>query len=108
MSLSALTKQSEEGVAFQSHLDGSRHLLTPERSIELQRLLRSDIVMAFDECPPAGVDAKRAGANMQRSMPWAARSRAGIGAGEEHAARTALFGLQRGSHAEAMPGRTAP
>ncbi|MGB3803329.1 MAG: tRNA guanosine(34) transglycosylase Tgt, partial [Sphingopyxis granuli] len=74
MSLSALTKQSEEGVAFKSHLDGSRHLLTPERSMEIQRLLGSDIVMAFDECPPAGVDAKRAEASMERSMRWAARS----------------------------------
>src|SRR3546814_14422993 len=51
MSLSALTKQSEEGVAFRSHLDGSRHMLTPARSMEIQRLLGSDIVMAFDECP---------------------------------------------------------
>ena len=77
MSLSALTKQSEEGVAFKSHLDGSRHMLTPERSMEIQRLLGSDIVMAFDECPPNGVDAIRAEASMERSMRWAARSRAG-------------------------------
>ncbi|MBC7522601.1 MAG: tRNA-guanine transglycosylase, partial [Sandarakinorhabdus sp.] len=49
MSLSALTKRSEEGVAFASHLDGSRHLMSPERSMEIQRLLGSDIVMAFDE-----------------------------------------------------------
>ena len=97
MSLSALTKQSEEGVAFKSHLDGSRHMLTPERSMEIQRLLGSDIVMAFDECPPNGVDAKRAEASMERSMRWAARSRAGFDAGEEHAARSALFGIQQGS-----------
>mgnify|MGYP006199165653 CR=1 FL=1 len=82
MSLSALTKQSEEGVAFKSHLDGSRHMLTPERSMEIQRLLGSDIVMAFDECPPNGVDEKRAEASMERSMRWAARSRAGFDAGE--------------------------
>ncbi|MDB5683260.1 MAG: queuine tRNA-ribosyltransferase, partial [Sphingomonas bacterium] len=50
MSLGDLTKKSEEGVAFKSHLDGSRHMLTPERSMEVQRLLGSDIVMAFDEC----------------------------------------------------------
>src|SRR3546814_17272755 len=74
MSLSALTKQSEEGVAFRSHLDGSRHMLTPARSMEIQRLLGSAIVMAFDECPPTGVDAKRAEASLERSMPWAARS----------------------------------
>src|SRR3546814_18405526 len=50
MSLSALTKMSENGVAFSSHIDGSKHLLTSERSMEIQRLLDSDIVMAFDEC----------------------------------------------------------
>jgi len=107
MSLSALTKQSEEGVAFQSHLDGSRHMLTPERSMEIQRLLGSDIVMAFDECPPNGVDAKRAEASMERSMRWAARSRAGFDAGEEHAARSALFGIQQGSLDEKLRSRSA-
>ncbi|QCB55968.1 tRNA guanosine(34) transglycosylase Tgt [Sphingopyxis sp. PAMC25046] len=107
MSLSALTKQSEEGVAFKSHLDGSRHMLTPERSMEIQRLLGSDIVMAFDECPPSGVDAKRAEASMERSMRWAARSRAGFDAGEEHAARSALFGIQQGSLDEKLRARSA-
>ncbi|MFC3785576.1 queuine tRNA-ribosyltransferase [Sphingopyxis italica] len=107
MSLSALTKQSEEGVAFRSHLDGSRHMLTPERSMEIQRLLGSDIVMAFDECPPNGVDAKRAEASMERSMRWAARSRAGFDAGEEHAARSALFGIQQGSLDETLRARSA-
>ncbi|MGH6696902.1 tRNA guanosine(34) transglycosylase Tgt [Sphingopyxis sp.] len=107
MSLSALTKQSEEGVAFQSHLDGSRHMLTPERSMEIQRLLGSDIVMAFDECPPNGVDEKRAEASMERSMRWAARSRAGFDAGEEHAARSALFGIQQGSLDEKLRARSA-
>src|SRR3954466_9377883 len=52
MSLSELRKMSEEGVKFKSHLDGSAHMLTPERSMEIQRLLGSDIVMAFDECTP--------------------------------------------------------
>lgn len=107
MSLSALTKQSEEGVAFKSHLDGSRHMLTPERSMEIQRLLGSDIVMAFDECPPNGVDGKRAEASMERSMRWAARSRAGFDAGEEHAARSALFGIQQGSLDATLRARSA-
>lgn len=107
MSLSALTKQSEEGVAFKSHLDGSRHMLTPERSMEIQRLLGSDIVMAFDECPPNGVDAKRAEASMERSMRWATRSRAGFDAGEEHASRSALFGIQQGSLDETLRARSA-
>jgi len=107
MSLSALTKQSEDGVSFQSHLDGSRHMLTPERSMDIQRLLGSDIVMAFDECPPNGVDAKRAEASMERSMRWAARSRAGFDAGEEHASRSALFGIQQGSLDEKLRARSA-
>ncbi|SKB70820.1 tRNA guanosine(34) transglycosylase Tgt [Sphingopyxis flava] len=107
MSLAALTKQSEEGVTFKSHLDGSRHMLTAERSMEIQRLLGSDIVMAFDECPPAGVDAKRAEASMERSMRWAARSRAGFEAGEEHASRSALFGIQQGSLDEKLRARSA-
>lgn len=107
MSLSALTKQSEDGVSFKSHLDGSRHMLTPERSMEIQRLLGSDIVMAFDECPPNGVDAKRAEASMERSMRWAARSRAGFDAGGEHAERSALFGIQQGSLDERLRARSA-
>src|SRR6187455_133699 len=53
MSLSDLRKLTEAGVEFRSHLDGSKHMLTPERSMEIQRLLGSDIVMAFDECPRA-------------------------------------------------------
>ena len=102
MSLSALTRQSENGVEFRSHLDGSRHLLTPERSMEIQRLLGSDIVMAFDECPPNGVDRDRAIASMQRSMRWARRSREGFDAGGDHAARAALFGIQQGSLDQAL------
>ncbi len=96
MSLSALTKRSEEGVAFASHLDGSRHLLSPERSIEIQRLLGSDIVMAFDELialPAAREDMEAA---MHRSMRWAARSRAAFDGGGDHAARAAIFGIQQG------------
>ena len=58
MSLAALRKITEEGVAFRSHLDGSRHLLTPERSVEIQRLLGADITMAFDECTPFPADAR--------------------------------------------------
>ena len=102
MSLSSLTKQSEAGVEFKSHLDGSRHMLSPERSMEIQRLLGSDIVMAFDECPPNGVDAQRAVESMRRSMRWARRSRDAFDAGEEHAARSALFGIQQGSLDESL------
>ncbi len=97
MSLSELTKLSENGVEFQSHLDGSRHMLTPERSMEIQRLLGSDIVMAFDECTKNGATREEAHASMERSMRWAKRSRDGFDSGEEHAARAALFGIQQGS-----------
>ncbi|MFC3442011.1 tRNA guanosine(34) transglycosylase Tgt [Sphingobium rhizovicinum] len=97
MSLSALTKMSEEGVAFSSHIDGSKHMLTPERSMEIQRLLDSDIVMAFDECTKNGCTHDEAARSMERSMRWAKRSRDGFDAGGEHAERAALFGIQQGS-----------
>ena len=97
MSLSALTRMSEEGVAFSSHIDGSKHMLTPERSMEIQRLLDSDIVMAFDECTKNGCTHDEAARSMERSMRWARRSREGFDAGGEHADRAALFGIQQGS-----------
>ncbi|MCB4860744.1 tRNA guanosine(34) transglycosylase Tgt [Sphingobium sp. PNB] len=102
MSLSALTKMSEEGVAFSSHIDGSRHMLTPERSMEIQRLLDSDIVMAFDECTRNGCTHDEAAKSMERSMRWAKRSRDGFDAGAEHAERAALFGIQQGSLDEGL------
>ena len=97
LSLSALTKMSEDGVAFSSHIDGSKHMLTPERSMEIQRLLDSDIVMAFDECTKNGCTHGEAAQSMERSMRWAKRSRDGFDAGGEHADRAALFGIQQGS-----------
>ena len=97
MSLSGLRKMSEDGVTFASHIDGSRHMLSPERSMEIQRLLGSDIVMAFDECTPYPVDHKGARASMELSMRWARRSRSGFDVGEDHAASAALFGIQQGS-----------
>ena len=97
MSLASLRKITEEGVRFASHIDGSRHMLTPERSMEIQRLLGSDIVMAFDECPAHGVSREVAERSMLMSMRWAKRSRDAFDAGAEHAARAALFGIQQGS-----------
>src|SRR5687767_8772733 len=97
MSLAELRKMSEEGVRFKSHLDGSAHLLTPERSIEVQRLLGADIVMAFDECTPFPASRDEAAASMERSMRWAKRSRDAFDQGEEHAGRAALFGIQQGA-----------
>jgi queuine tRNA-ribosyltransferase len=100
MSLSELRKMSEGGVSFKSHLDGSPHMLTPERSMEIQRLLGSDIVMAFDECTSYPATRDQAAASMERSMRWAKRSRDGFDSGEEHASRSALFGIQQGSMEE--------
>ena len=102
MSLSALTKLTEDGVAFASHLDGSKHMLTPERSMEIQRLLGSDIVMAFDECTKNGVDRDEAARSMERSMRWARRSRDAFDAGGEHAKNAALFGIQQGTLDEGL------
>ena len=97
MSLSELRKLTEQGVEFRSHLDGSKHMLTPERSMEIQRLLDSDIVMAFDECPRADRPRDEIASSMELSMRWARRSREGFDAGAEHAARAALFGIQQGA-----------
>jgi queuine tRNA-ribosyltransferase len=97
MSLSELTKRSEEGVAFASHLDGTRHLITPERSTEIQRLLGSDIVMAFDELVPTTSTLDEQAAAMERSMRWAARSRDAFLGGGPHAEAAAQFGIQQGA-----------
>jgi queuine tRNA-ribosyltransferase len=97
MSLSELTKTTEEGVRFKSHLDGSTHMLTPERSIEVQRLLRSDIVMAFDQLVPTTSTEKAQREAMERSMRWAKRSRDEFDRGTDHAARAAIFGIQQGA-----------
>jgi len=102
MSLSALTKRTEEGVSFKSHLDGSAHMLSPERSIEIQRLLGSDIVMAFDELVPTTTTREQQAEAMERSMRWARRSRAAFDAGEEYAGRAALFGIQQGALDEGL------
>jgi queuine tRNA-ribosyltransferase len=102
MSLSDLTKLSEEGVAFASHLDGSRHMLSPERSIEIQRLLGSDIVMQFDQLVPTTVGRDEQAGAMERSIRWARRSRAAFDGGGEHAERAALFGIQQGALDEGL------
>ena len=92
MSLSELRKLTEEGVTFRSHIDGSKHMLSPERSMEIQRLLGSDIVMCFDECPALPADRDRIASSMQLSMRWAKRSRQAFGTRPGHA----LFGIQQG------------
>ena len=107
MSLGELTKTSEQGVRFKSHLDGSAHMLTPERSIEVQRLLGADIVMAFDECTPFPATDVQAVSSMERSMRWARRSRDAFDGGGDHATRAALFGIQQGSMFEPLRKRSS-
>jgi queuine tRNA-ribosyltransferase len=92
MSLAGLRKLTEKGVTFKSHVDGSSHEITPERSMEIQRMLGSDIVMCFDECPALPADRKRIAESMRMSMRWAERSRDAFGDRPGHA----LFGIQQG------------
>ena len=92
MSLASLRKLTEEGVRFSSHIDGSRHMLTPERSMEIQRLLGSDIVMCFDECPALPATEEEVAKSMRLSMRWAQRSRDAFGDRPGHA----LFGIMQG------------
>jgi queuine tRNA-ribosyltransferase len=75
MSLAKLRKLTEDGVTFQSHVDGSRHVLTPERSMEIQHLLDADITMCFDECTPFPATLQQAAQSMRLSMRWAQRSK---------------------------------
>lgn len=103
MSLTDLRKLTEEGVTFRSHLDGSRHHLSPERSMEIQRLLGSDIVMAFDECTPFPAAREEAARSMWLSMRWARRSREAFGDRPGHA----LFGIQQGSVHEDLRAESA-
>lgn len=93
MSLTDLRKLTEEGVKFRSHVDGSEHNLTPEYSMEIQRLLGSDIVMCFDECTPYPATEAEARKSMDLSMRWADRSRNAFGDRPGYA----LFGIQQGS-----------
>ena len=103
MSLSSLRKMSEDGVTFKSHIDGSKHHLTPERSMEIQRLLGSDIVMCFDECPALPAERDEIARSMRMSMRWAERSRAAFG----DRPRRALFGIQQGGLDEQLRGESA-
>ncbi len=75
-SLAELRKMTEEGVTFQSHIDGSPQFLSPERSLEIQRNLGSDICMALDECPPGQLERTKLEISMARTTRWLARSRA--------------------------------
>ena len=93
MSLSGLRKMDADGVTFQSHVDGSRHRLTPERSVEIQHLLGADVTMCFDECTPFPATHEEAAKSMRLSMRWAARSRQAFVPRAGHG----LFGIVQGS-----------
>ena len=92
MSLAELRKLSEGGVTFKSHIDGSHHDLSPERSMEIQKMLGSDIVMCFDECPALPAPYEKIADSMKLSMRWAQRSRDAFGDRPGYA----LFGIQQG------------
>jgi queuine tRNA-ribosyltransferase len=103
MSLSGLRRLTEEGVRFKSHVDGSEHWLTPERSMEIQRLLGSDIVMCFDECPALPATEAEVATSMRLSMRWAQRSRDAFGDRPGHA----LFGIQQGGVTQELRAESA-
>src|SRR6185295_10424632 len=77
-SLAGLRRLAEDGVRFQSHIDGSSHLLTPERSIQVQMKLGADVVLAFDECPPWPAPREAVDEATARTTRWAARSKAAL------------------------------
>jgi queuine tRNA-ribosyltransferase len=98
-----LVEIAEEGVTFRSHLDGSRHFLSPERAIEVQGALGADVIMAFDECPPALADRAYHEASLARTQRWLVRCRDAWrrlpdaeAAGGEAASLPALFGIAQG------------
>ncbi len=103
LSLAPLRKVEEEGVTFRSHLDGSENLLSPERSVEIQRLLGADIAMAFDECTPYPASFEAAEASMELSMRWALRSRESF----REAAGYGIFGIVQGGVYEDLRLRSA-
>jgi queuine tRNA-ribosyltransferase len=91
-SLARINRIQEDGVVFQSHIDGSRHLIRPETAMEIQAMLGSDIAMAFDECTPYPVDRRYAQESMERTVRWARRCRNAASAGSQ-----AVFGIVQGS-----------
>jgi queuine tRNA-ribosyltransferase len=103
MSLAGLRRIGEEGVEFRSHLDGSKHLLTPERSIDIQRLLGADVTMAFDECTPFRAERAVVEASMELSMRWAERSRRAFVERPGHG----IFGIVQGGVHEDLRARSA-
>ncbi|MEA2061272.1 MAG: tRNA guanosine(34) transglycosylase Tgt [Thermodesulfobacteriota bacterium] len=92
-SLAKLARFSDEGVSFQSHIDGSRHLFTPEKAVQIQSVLGSDIMMSLDWCVGYPVDKKNAMDALKKTCAWAARGRAYW---QHHGMKNALFGIVQG------------
>jgi queuine tRNA-ribosyltransferase len=103
MSLGPLRKLDADGVTFSSHIDGSKHRLTPERSIEIQHLLDSTITMVLDECTPFPATEAQADSSMEMSMRWAARCRQAFVARPGYG----LFGIVQGGVYPALRARSA-
>jgi queuine tRNA-ribosyltransferase len=98
-SLSRINEIRDEGVVFQSHVDGSRHLFTPERVVEIERALGADVIMAFDECPPGGVSRDEAARANERTLSWLVRCRSRFEAleGEGEYPPQSLFPVLQGN-----------
>jgi len=103
MSLAKLRKLTEQGVTFRSHIDGAKYELTPERSIEIQTLLDSDIIMQLDECIPLPSNRKEMERAMELSLRWAQRSKDAFG-DQPH---RALFGINQGGDDPELRSRSA-
>ncbi|HTJ58248.1 MAG TPA: tRNA guanosine(34) transglycosylase Tgt [Devosiaceae bacterium] len=103
MSLAQLRKLTEKGVTFRSHLDGTAYELTPERSIEIQTLLDSDIIMQLDECIALPAERKEMERAMELSLRWGDRSKAAFG----HQPHRALFGINQGGDDAQLRARSA-
>jgi queuine tRNA-ribosyltransferase len=103
MSLAQLRKLTEQGVTFKSHIDGSAHQLTPERSIEIQTLLDSDIIMQLDECIALPAEYKEMERAMELSLRWADRSKTAF----NNQANRALFGIVQGGDSPELRARSA-
>jgi queuine tRNA-ribosyltransferase len=101
-SLEGMREITDEGVRFRSHIDGSRHLFTPERAMEIQQNLGADIVMSFDECAHAGADHGYAQAAMHRTHDWAKRGKAAMAHAQQ-----ALFGIAQGGMFEDLRAASA-
>ena len=104
----SMVEVDEEGVRFRSHIDGSERMLTPEKSIEIQRHLGADMILAFDECTSPLHDRDYTERSMERTHRWAERSLAAFtGEGPVHPYRQALFGIVQGGAFEELRGRSA-